>query len=64
LSEKSIGGVMICPFLKEECKKGECAIWVELFMGDPKDNKKEGKCGFAWQSILQIETTQAIKEKK
>jgi len=55
---------MICPFLKEECKKGECAIWVELFMGDPKDNKKEGKCGFAWQSILQIETTQAIKEKK
>ncbi len=63
----------ICPFLKEECKKGECAMWLELFVKDAKGEqvkdengnpKKNSNCCLVWHPVLQIESTAALLNKK
>lgn len=57
---------MICPFLSKEkdvnCREKDCALWCELFVGDPKEGKKEGKCSMAWNVILTIENTLAVEK--
>jgi hypothetical protein len=52
---------MKCPYSKEDCLEKECALWMELIIGDPKDGKHEGKCSKTWVPILMIENTQLLK---
>jgi len=53
---------MECPYRKDKCVEKECTLWMEMFIGDPKDNKTEGKCCHIWTPILIIETKQAIEK--
>lgn len=53
-----VGGLVMCPlgFQKGPCQKQACELWVSLKAGETT----VGRCAYAWQAIVAVETREAI----
>ena len=56
-----VAGMVMCPFVRGMCMKSGCELWVELTYGaGTVEERRVGRCSYAWQSILQAEGNQTL----